>query len=385
MAVDLLPESKKIFELNFPGVPFVQGNVFELPIASYPDHDILTAGFPCQTYSIAGNKAGTSDPRGQVFFQLVKILSARKPRFAMLENVPALITFQKGTVFQHFLQLLTDIGYRVKWKVLKTSTFTDVPQARRRVYLMCFRDQADHDRWNFPADRDATTAPLRPLLSFIDKDADVPALCWYKANDTKHWQNIVAHCTTNFFESQVVYNARRQRVEVSPPGICPTILTAWGGSSTTCGMINLAGRVRRMTANELFKLQAFPMGHGYQFPDKIGYTTLCRLAGNAISVNVVAKLAQSLFDMMALPPGQSLPVASTVVAAVSEPAGPKLPRVRKTKPQVSVVRLTLASPLAAAAPSAAAAPAPSTANGDARRKPRVKKDAATVAASAANV
>lgn len=106
-----------------------------------PDFDILCAGFPCQSFSIAGKRQGFDDTRGTLFFELARILSDKKPRYFILENVKGLLNHNHGQTFATILGVLTDLGYQVQWQVLN-SKFFGVPQNRERVYIVgCLGDE----------------------------------------------------------------------------------------------------------------------------------------------------------------------------------------------------------------------------------------------------
>ena len=100
-----------------------------------PDHDLLCAGFPCQSFSIAGKRKGFEDTRGTMFFEIARILSEKRPRYLLLENVKGLLSHDKGKTFQTIIGVLSDLGYRVEWQVLNSKHF-GVPQNRERVFIV---------------------------------------------------------------------------------------------------------------------------------------------------------------------------------------------------------------------------------------------------------
>ena len=100
-----------------------------------PNFDILCAGFPCQSFSIAGKRRGFEDTRGTMFFEVARILKDKRPRYFILENVKGLLNHDSGKTFQTILKILTDLGYQVQWQLLN-SKFFGVPQNRERVYIV---------------------------------------------------------------------------------------------------------------------------------------------------------------------------------------------------------------------------------------------------------
>ena len=100
-----------------------------------PDHDLLCAGFPCQSFSIAGKRLGFEDTRGTMFFEIARIIRDKRPRYFLLENVKGLLSHDEGKTFQTILGVLSDLGYEYQWQVLNSKNF-GVPQNRERVFIV---------------------------------------------------------------------------------------------------------------------------------------------------------------------------------------------------------------------------------------------------------
>ena len=105
-----------------------------------PDFDLLCAGFPCQAFSIAGKREGFADARGTLFFEIARLVADKRPAYFILENVPGLLSHDKGRTFHTILSTLSELGYGVEWKVLNSKDF-GVPQSRKRVYLVGYLDR----------------------------------------------------------------------------------------------------------------------------------------------------------------------------------------------------------------------------------------------------
>lgn len=104
-----------------------------------PEFDLLCAGFPCQSFSVAGKRGGFEDSRGTLFFEIAKVLKERQPKYFLLENVPGLLSHNKGQTFLTILRTLDELGYGIEWQVLNSADFA-VPQSRKRVYAFGYRD-----------------------------------------------------------------------------------------------------------------------------------------------------------------------------------------------------------------------------------------------------
>jgi len=112
----------------------VEGDIREQSTTTIPDIDFLAAGFPCQSFSLAGKRLGLQDTRGTLFFEVARVLADKRPGHFLLENVKGLLSNDGGKTFQVILRVLSDIGYRVEWEVLNSTCW--VPQNRERVFII---------------------------------------------------------------------------------------------------------------------------------------------------------------------------------------------------------------------------------------------------------
>ncbi len=112
-----------------------EGDIKKVKAEEIPDHDLLTAGFPCQSFSIAGKRGGFDDVRGTLFFEIARIVREKQPCLLLLENVKGLLSHEKGRTFATILSTLDEIGYDLQWQVLNSKNF-GVPQNRERVFII---------------------------------------------------------------------------------------------------------------------------------------------------------------------------------------------------------------------------------------------------------
>jgi len=111
------------------------GDITKINADELPDFDLLVGGFPCQSFSIAGKRGGFEDTRGTMFFELARILRAKKPRLFIFENVKGLLSHDSGRTFKTIIQALDELGYDLQWQVLN-SKYHGVPQSRERVFIV---------------------------------------------------------------------------------------------------------------------------------------------------------------------------------------------------------------------------------------------------------
>ena len=112
-----------------------EGDIRKVKADGLPDFDLLAAGFPCQSFSIAGKRGGFEDTRGTLFFEIARILSVKRPALLLLENVKGLLSHDRGNTFGTILTTLSDLGYFLQWQVLNSKNF-GVPQNRERVFII---------------------------------------------------------------------------------------------------------------------------------------------------------------------------------------------------------------------------------------------------------
>ena len=127
-----------------------------------PDIDLITGGFPCQSFSIAGQRKGFEDTRGTLFFEIARIAAVKKPKYLFLENVPGLLSHDRGWTFKTILSALDELGYDVAWQVLNSKDF-GVPQSRKRLYIVGFlRSRCAGQILSFKEANSKTTVQIFP-------------------------------------------------------------------------------------------------------------------------------------------------------------------------------------------------------------------------------
>lgn len=126
--------AEKVYLKHFPDHKNY-GDITKIIESEIPDFDLFCGGFPCQPFSVAGNRKGFEDTRGTLFFDIARILSHKRPRYIFLENVKGLLSHENGKTFQTILGVLSDLGYFVEWQMLNSKNF-GVPQSRERVFIV---------------------------------------------------------------------------------------------------------------------------------------------------------------------------------------------------------------------------------------------------------
>ena len=138
----------KTYRHNHSHHNLIEGDIYQINPNKLKPVDVLVGGFPCQAFSLAGYRKGFKDSRGNLFFEIMRLIEGLKikPRALMLENVKNLSSHDGGKTKNIIVKTLREFGYSVFWEVYNTSVYTDIPQNRERTIIVCFRDEKD---WEF--------------------------------------------------------------------------------------------------------------------------------------------------------------------------------------------------------------------------------------------
>jgi DNA (cytosine-5)-methyltransferase 1 len=284
---DMLESSKTVYDANALGHELTCANLCDINPTDIPAHDILTGGFPCQPFSIAGRREGFNDPRSNVFYKILEILDHHKPACVVLENVKNLTTHDNKNTFKTVLTELEARGYHVKFKVLNTSQITGVPQHRERIYIVGLRSQTAFDAFTL----DFPDVPKQKVSVLLE--ANVPDKYYYKPG-TKAW-DLVGPME---MMPDTVYQYRRVYIRENKSGECPTLTANMGHGGHNVPLVIDAKGKRKLTPRECFRFQGFP--DSFVLPP-LSDSKLYALAGNAVSVPVVELIASRLAPLLKMP------------------------------------------------------------------------------------
>ncbi|MBL7813255.1 MAG: DNA cytosine methyltransferase [Bacteroidetes bacterium] len=175
-ASDIDKECQKTYFENYKISPV--GDITKVDETEIPDFDVLCGGFPCQSFSKAGNRKGIEDPRGTLFFDILRIAKHHKPKYMILENVRNLAKHDNGRTWQIIHSNLLDIGYSVsETPIIFSPHYIGIPQHRERVFILCQReDLGDVPKFEFEPDKTVKCSIDDVLLS----DELIPNIEKYK-------------------------------------------------------------------------------------------------------------------------------------------------------------------------------------------------------------
>ena len=281
-ANDFEQKCKDTYDLNFDGTQLFVEDIQKLNEKKLPDFDFLLGGFPCQAFSIAGYREGFDDKkgRGNLFFDVARIIKEKKPTGFMLENVKNLKNHDNGKTFKIILDTLESLGYYVKAKVLNSMEYGNVPQNRERIYIVGFRDKKHYEKFNFPP-----IIKLKKSIKDLLED-NVDEKYYY---DGKPLYEKIKDDVTN---SNTVYQWRRKYVRENKKGVCPTLTANMGMGGHNVPIIKDKKGIRKLTPLECARIQGFPMD--FKLPINMSDSALYKQFGNSVSVPVVKAVAKQI-------------------------------------------------------------------------------------------
>lgn len=281
-ANDFEPACKNTYDLNFKDAKLTVADVTKIHADDLPEFDLLLAGFPCQAFSVAGYRKGFEDEkgRGNLFFDIARILKARKPEGFLLENVKNLQSHDKGNTFKVIGETLETLGYSYKAKVLNSMEYGNVPQNRERIYIVGFKDHEKTERFKFPEPIPLTVSVSDLLETKVDEK--------YYYNGKPLYDRI----KDDVNEKNQVYQWRRKYVRRNKKGVCPTLTANMGMGGHNVPIIYNGKGIRKLTPRECARIQGFP--DSFKLPDDLADSKLYKQIGNSVSVPVVERIATEI-------------------------------------------------------------------------------------------
>jgi DNA (cytosine-5)-methyltransferase 1 len=269
-------------------------NALNLKLNSVPKVTVLAGGFPCQPFSVAGYRKGFDDDRGNVYWDIHRLVRELKPEVVFLENVKNLRGHDNGKTFSTIIGSLQNeiadpsgvkIGHKyfVASKVLNAKDF-GVPQNRERIFIVAFRDKATFERFSFPEARTVRQEPA--LARFIDFTTKQDAKYYY---DDK--RPFFEQLEAGVKDSNTVYQWRRQYVRENKSGMCPTLTANMGMGGHNVPIVKTKHGIRKLTPQECFGLMGMS---NLKLPEGMSESRLYKQAGNAVVVPVIEAVAKRI-------------------------------------------------------------------------------------------
>jgi DNA (cytosine-5)-methyltransferase 1 len=294
-ANDSDPKASETFRLNHADCRLIEKDVRSLRVALdglKPVH-ILTAGFPCQAFSAAGDRKGFGDFRGELFFEIIRIVKEfgdQRPPILFLENVPFLQHGNGGRWFEIIRDEIQLAGYWFGDEnscVVNTVEATGIPQERNRLFMVALSTaHFRSNRFCFPT----TTSERKALWSLLDI-GDVDDDSYYLPETNKYYAQIMRSVANG--SKRQLYQYRKYFVRPIPEGLCPTLTANMGIGGHNVPFVLDGGRLRKLTEFECARLQGFNDGE-FRFPESLARRHRYTQLGNTVTVPVVESIARGL-------------------------------------------------------------------------------------------
>jgi DNA (cytosine-5)-methyltransferase 1 len=280
-ANDFEPNCKRTYDLNSDGVKLTIEDVRKIDAKDLPKYDFLLAGFPCQAFSIAGYRHGFNDikGRGNLFYEIARILKETQPMGFLLENVKNLKGHDNGKTFAIIEQVLAELGYSIKYQVLNAMEYGDVPQNRERIYIVGFKNKKIIDNFNFP-----TPIPLKKkVIDLLEEN--VPQKYYYDGKP-------LAEQLKKFdLKEGSIYQWRRVYLRENKKNVCPTLTANMGQGGHNVPIIKDKKGIRKLTPLECARIMGF---YDIKIPNDLADSKLYMQMGNSVVVPVINRIANNI-------------------------------------------------------------------------------------------
>ncbi len=310
------------YDKNF-GESIDRRDITTIPERDIPSHDIICGGFPCQAFSVAGQRLGFAETRGTLFFEIARIAKYHRTPFLFLENVKGLLSHDRGNTFETILRTLDKLGYDLQWQVLNSKDF-GVPQNRERVFIIGhLRGQPRPEVFPIAASDRATSfsntvrtggkgsltqkhawdliqiisPSVRDRERVYDQSGIAPTMTSAPGGGKQPFIKVDGFVKRkrNEFGKQIRKDYEAGKVEARLKDMRDWEVVDQHHSNTLTGVeidnrLSVGGRIRRLTPLECERLQGFPNNWTAGVSDTQRYKQM----GNAVTVNVIEAIARRL-------------------------------------------------------------------------------------------
>jgi DNA (cytosine-5)-methyltransferase 1 len=266
------PFCQKTYEANFGDKP--AGDLTKIKSEDIPDFDVLLAGFPCQPFSSIGKRLGFKHAtQGTLFYEVARIIDEKNPKAFMLENVPGLVSHDKGNTFEIILKSLDKLGYQPFYEILDSANF-GVPQQRKRIYIVGFRKDLFTDLSSFRLPE--TNGKKAYINDYLETDVE-----GYSISD--HLQKVYMYKKD---DGRPLVVDKTSKIQTK------TLVSTYHKIQRLTGTFVKDGKtgLRLFTVNECKALMGFPKN----FKVPVSRTQMYRQFGNSVVVPVISAIAKEM-------------------------------------------------------------------------------------------
>ena len=278
---------REVYADNFGDIP--EGDITQVDENSIPEHDILCAGFPCQAFSISGKQRGFEDSRGTLFFDVARIIKAKKPKIVFMENVKNFASHDDGKTVSVVKAIMEELGYRFHQKVLNAVNY-GIPQKRERIYMVCFRNDINIEDFSFPK-----SFPLkRHVEDFLLEDENQVKDLYIERPDT-YFNGVEDNQYSNKPIRLGIVNKGGQGERIySTKGIAITLSAYGGGIFAKTGGYLINGKTRKLHPRECARIMGYPDSYKICKSSNQAYKQF----GNSVVIDVLQLIGQEIGSAM---------------------------------------------------------------------------------------
>lgn len=274
------------YERNFGEKP--AGDITKIDAKDIPDHDVLCGGFPCQPFSVSGKQLGFEDARGTLFFEVMRLVSSKRPRAVFLENVANYARHRNGDTLKRTLSMLEGEGYQVKYAILNASNY-GVPQARKRLYIVGIRADTISGEFSFPPPSEKKISvkdillPKSKTRSVVIERDDIAIKKKGTGYKSRPGRPIQIGIINKGGQGERIY---------SPEGHGITLSAHGGGAAAKTGAYLVDGVVRRLHPIECRRMMGFP--ESFKIDPRRGQAY--KQFGNAVVASVIEVIGKEMLN-----------------------------------------------------------------------------------------
>ena len=278
---------QKVYAENFGDTP--EGDIRQVNENTIPNHDILCAGFPCQAFSISGKQLGFEDSRGTFFFDVARIVKAKKPKIVFMENVKNFATHDDGKTLEVVKGTMAKLGYTFYQKVLNAVDY-GVPQKRERIYIVCFRNDLEINNFKYPKPFELT----HHVEDFVLEDEELVRDLYVYRPDT-YYNGINDNQYSNKPIRLGIVNKGGQGERIySTKGIAITLSAYGGGIFAKTGGYLINGKTRKLHPRECARIMGYPDSYKICKSANQAYKQF----GNSVVIDVLQLIAMEIGTAM---------------------------------------------------------------------------------------
>lgn len=274
---------QQVYTDNFGDVP--EGDITKVDEFSIPDHDILCAGFPCQAFSISGKQRGFEDSRGTLFFDVARIVKAKKPKIVFMENVKNFASHDNGRTLEVVKNTMEELGYTFNQRVLNAVDY-GVPQKRERIYMVCFRKDLNISQFSYPKPFKLT----KHVEDFLLSDEKLVEHLYVDRPDTYYNDTKDDKYSDKSIRLGIVNKGGQGERIYSTKGIAITLSAYGGGIFAKTGGYLINGRARKLHPRECARIMGYPDNYKICSSANQAYQQF----GNSVVIDVLQYIAKEI-------------------------------------------------------------------------------------------